>query len=151
MLPLLGRYRSGATLPVEWLPASPVAPRRRRRAYLPRREATVTRPSSPSPRAPFPRAPGSGVERLLAEGSGIFQPAPDRAEEARAELAVDHPVVGRQGELHDAPNGEPALDDDRGGDRARDRQDRGLAGVDDRAELVDPEHAEVGHGAVSYT
>src|ERR1700694_261980 len=69
---------------------------------------------------------------------------PEGVEQLGAERAVDHPVVARQRHRHPGDEAEAVRGLDRPALAGADRQDRGLRRIDDRRELADAVHAEVG-------
>src|SRR4029079_3745798 len=101
--------------------------------------STATSPSSPSPWPDHPASrrsgedPGRMLEALLQYG-----------DPARGEDPVDRSVVHRQGQAHHLAGDDRAVLHDRFVADGPDGQDRCLGRVDDRGELLDAVHPEVG-------
>ena len=86
-----------------------------------------------------------GRRNAQPEGVRRLESTLERTEELRAHRAIDQSVIGGQRQLHDLPDLDGTGDDHGRRDRGGDGEDRGFAGIDDRAEFVDPEHAQVGY------
>src|SRR3954468_7320376 len=97
----------------------------------------------------FVGAPGGSIRYGTSSGKeavGGFEEILEGREERGGGGRVEGPVVDREREPHRAADGDRTLVLHHGPCGGADGEDRGLGRVDDRGELVDPEHAEVGDG-----
>src|SRR5258707_2754172 len=74
----------------------------------------------------------------------VFDELPEGGEELRADRAVDNAVIARQSAGHHRRDRELPVLDDRARLAGADREDAALRRVDDRFELEDAIHAEIG-------
>src|SRR5438094_5259011 len=101
----------------------------------------------PCPEASRTLATSEGIQALARgddEGHRVLDEALDLGHELRRGLAVEHSMVDGQRHAHDLAGHDPAVLDDRHVLDGAYSEDRRLRGVDDRDELVDAIHAQVG-------
>src|SRR5215469_14694356 len=125
-------------------PHSTQVPPRPSRSMTPtERPSCAQRMAQTYPAGPPPRIRTSYDAMSVHEQEWILNQTSKRNQELGAGRAVDHPMIAAHRDAHPAPRGHRAVHHDGLGLGRADRENAGFGWVDDRGELVDPEHAEV--------